>query len=58
MNYEETVKDIEKTFSMLPGFFENRPRGCNTGHSSKRKLEKPEWQVLNRGGTARKMAIP
>ena len=26
MSYEETVKDIEKTFGMLPGFFKNTPK--------------------------------
>ena len=25
-SYEETVKDIEKTFGMLPGFFKNTPK--------------------------------
>lgn len=26
MSYEETVKDIEKTFGILPGFFKNTPK--------------------------------
>ena len=26
MSYEETVKDIEKTFGMLPGFMKNTPK--------------------------------
>ena len=26
MSYEETVKDIEKTLGMLPGFFKNTPK--------------------------------
>ena len=26
MSYEETVKDIENTFGMLPGFMKNTPK--------------------------------
>jgi AhpD family alkylhydroperoxidase len=26
MSYEATIKDVEKTFGMLPGFFKNTPK--------------------------------
>jgi hypothetical protein len=26
MSYDETVKDVEKTFGMQPGFFKNNPK--------------------------------
>jgi AhpD family alkylhydroperoxidase len=26
MNYEETIKDIQKTFSIVPGFMKNTPK--------------------------------